>query len=48
MAEQVNGIQADVERELRVEIAKLKEIVLKQRVEIERLSRKLISMWGEA
>lgn len=48
MAEQVNSVQADVERELRVEIAKLKETVLKQRMEIERLSRKLISMWGEA
>lgn len=48
MVEQSNSVQADVEAELRREIEKLKEIVSRQRMEIERLSRKLISMWGEA
>lgn len=48
MVEQSNSVQANVEAELRREIEKLKEIVSRQRMEIERLSRKLISMWGEA
>jgi hypothetical protein len=41
-------VRLEVEAKLRERIAQLEAVIKSQSVEIERLSRKLISMWGEA